>query len=286
MRILILGGDGMLGHQLLKTLDQHTTYVTLRQELSCYQSFKIFTKENSFPSIDIRRFDDLIDVFNVFKPQAVINAIGIVKQRSDAKQSIPSLEINALFPHRLANLCSMINARMIHISTDCVFSGEKGQYTEDDPMDARDLYGQSKFLGEVHDNHCVTLRSSIIGLELSRKTSLIEWFLAQKGSISGYRRAIYTGITTAEMSRLIENILLNHSELSGLWHVASTPINKFDLLKMLAEKLPKNDVIIQPDDQFFCDRSLIGTRLQEAINYIPPTWHDMLTELANEITNR
>ncbi len=194
MRILILGGDGMLGHQLFKQLkSNHDVRVTLRQDLAVYNKFMLFGRENTYTGIDIRSPIKLAGVLTDFHPDAVINAIGIVKQLKEANESIPSIEINALFPHRLALLCKDISARMIHLSTDCVFSGKKGNYVESDFSDADDLYGKTKFLGEVTDSHCLTLRTSMIGLELFRKKSLIEWFLAQKGTVNGYKkeRVIY-----------------------------------------------------------------------------------------------
>ncbi|MDQ3911555.1 MAG: SDR family oxidoreductase, partial [Actinomycetota bacterium] len=222
MRILILGGDGMLGHRLLMHLqDRHETKVTLRRELAAYERYGLFTLENSYWGVEAKDTERLLEVMGDFRPEAVVNAVGIVKQRGAAKEAIPSLEINALLPHRLALLCRAAGARLIHLSTDCVFSGRKGNYTEDDIPDAEDLYGRTKLLGEVTDAGCITLRTSIIGLELSRRTGLIEWFLAQRGEIRGFTKAIYTGLTTAEMSRVIERVLVEHPHLSGVWQVAS-----------------------------------------------------------------
>jgi len=167
-----------------------------------------------------------------------------------------------------------------------VFAGTRGGYREDDTADANDLYGRTKYLGELHDGHCVTLRSSIIGLELARKTGLVEWFLAQTGSIRGFRRAIYSGLTTAEMARVVERILLHHADISGVWQVASRPISKYDLLSGLASRLERGDMRVEPDDEFACDRSLDGGRFHDATGYQAPAWDDMLDELANEIKDR
>lgn len=178
MRILVLGGDGMLGHQLLKYLGpRHDVRVTLRQDIEAYASYKLFDNTNAYAGIDVRSLERITEVLADFQPQALINAVGIVKQRTSAKESIPSLEINALLPHRLSILCRVVGARLIHLSTDCIFSGKKGNYLETDASDAEDLYGKTKFLGEVHDDHCLTLRTSIIGRELARHKSLLEWFL-------------------------------------------------------------------------------------------------------------
>lgn len=288
MRILILGGDGMLGHQLFKTLRQkHEVRVSLRQDFAAYKSFGLFDANNAYAGIDVRRNDDLIGILADFRPQAVVNCVGIVKQRHSAKEAIPSIEINALFPHRLALMCEAINARMIHISTDCVFSGRKGNYTEHDHSDAEDLYGKSKYLGEVRDKHCVTLRSSIIGLQLSYKAGLIEWFLAQKGKINGFKRAIYSGVTTIEMSRVIERVLVDYTNLHGVWHVSSnTAINKFELLATFSEILERKDIQITPEENFICDRSLLSEPFKKETGYQPPSWQAMLHELAEQVKQR
>ena len=279
MRILILGGDGMLGHQLLTYLQpRHEVRVTLRQDLLSYTDFGIFASDNAYAGIDVRSLDRLVEVLADFRPEAVINAVGIVKQRPTAKESIPSLEINALLPHRLAVLCKGMNARLIHLSTDCIFSGKKGNYLESDPSDAEDLYGKTKFLGEVHDSNCLTLRTSIIGRELSRHKSLLDWFLAQTGPVKGFTNAIYTGFTTLEMSRIIEKMLINHPEASGVYQVSSEPINKYELLLLFREKLGLK-IEISADDSFHCDRSLDSTRFRAEFNYTPPAWPAMIEEL-------
>jgi dTDP-4-dehydrorhamnose reductase len=174
----------------------------------------------------------------------------------------------------------------VHMSTDCVFSGSKGMYLETDFEDAADLYGRSKLLGEVDTPHSITLRTSIIGLELSRKKSLIEWFLAQRGSIKGYSKVIYSGFTTIEMARIIEMLLLEQPTLSGVWHVASAPISKFDLLVELATILNRSDIEIEQDDTFVCDRSLDASQFGHATGYHAPNWHQMLGELAEQIQER
>jgi len=279
VRILILGGDGMLGHQLLKFLaPRHEVKVTLRQDLDAYSSYRLFDKDNAYTGVDVRSFERLVEVVADFRPEAIINAVGIVKQRPTAKESIPSLEINSLLPHRLSVLCKGIGARLIHLSTDCIFSGKKGNYQENDPADAVDLYGKTKFLGETQDSHCLTLRTSIIGRELSRNKSLLEWFLAQSGTIKGFTKAIYTGFTTLEMSRIIENMLVNHPEASGVYQVSSEPISKYDLLLLFREKLGHKVEII-PDDKFYCDRSLDSSRFRKEFGYTPPTWETMIEEL-------
>ena len=283
MRILILGGDGMLGHQLFKHLkSRHDVRVTLRQDMAVYKRFMLFSTENTYPGIDVRSSGRLVEVLTDFHPDAVVNAIGIVKQLPEAKESIPSLEINALFPHRLALLCKDISARMIHLSTDCVFSGKKGNYMESDTSDADDLYGRTKFLGEVTEKNCLTLRTSMIGLELSRKKNLLEWFLAQKRNVNGYKRVIFSGFTTLELSRVIENLLANYPEAHGVYHVSSEPISKLDLLSLIKEYL-KFQIEIIPDESFACDRSLDSSKFRQEFNYNPQSWEEMIIELCEDI---
>jgi dTDP-4-dehydrorhamnose reductase len=277
----------MLGHQLLKSWQSsHEVCVTLRGEADQYHQYGLFNDDNSYYGVDVRDFAQIVSVAEAFKPEAIVNAVGIVKQRSESHDAIISLEVNSLLPHRLSQLCSELGARLIHISTDCVFSGSKGMYTEDDLEDARDLYGRSKLLGEVHDTQAVTLRTSIIGLELSRKKSLIEWFLAQKGELKGFTRAIYSGFTTQEVARIIERVLVVDTCLSGLWHVGSAPINKYELLDLLSGYMGREDVKLLPDSGFFCERSLDASRFNKKTGYTPPPWNEMLEELAEQIRER
>lgn len=280
MRILVLGGDGMLGHQLLKhLLGRHDVRVTLRQMLPAYKEFELFDAENAYGGIEVGSMDRIVDVLGEFHPEAVVNAVGIVKQRSTAKESVPSLEINSLFPHRLAGLCKAAGIRMVHMSTDCVFSGRKGWYRETDLSDAEDLYGRTKYLGEVYESHCVTLRTSIIGKELSRKQGLLEWFLSQRGSVQGFTNALFSGFTTIELSRIIEKILMEHSENGGLYHVSSDPISKYDLLTLIKRKMGLR-IEIMPTGEPRLDRSLDSTKFRREFNYTPPTWEEMIGELS------
>lgn len=272
----------MLGHQLLKQLvEYHDVRVTVRQDFSVYSGYGLFTESNTYSGIDVRSVDSLLQVITDFRPQVIINAVGIVKQRSTAKESIPSIEVNALLPHRLAAVAKATSARLIHFSTDCVFSGRKGSYTETDDSDAKDLYGRSKYLGEVSEPHCLTLRTSIIGRELTRKTGLVEWFLAQSESVRGYRRAIYSGFTTNEMSRIVEMLITRYPDASGVWHVSSDQINKCDLLNLLKQHYGRAIEVI-PDDDFICDRSLDSSHFRSNFNYRPPRWESMIKELALE----
>ena len=280
MRILIPGGDGMLGHEFLRVLGRtHEVRVTLRRELAAYSGSGLFHAGNTYAEVDIRNAESMRACFEDFRPQAVINALGVVKQRPDAADSILSITINSLFPHQLAMLCEEYSSRLVQMSTDCVFSGNRGGYTEGDVTDANDLYGRSKILGEVRGDHCVTLRTSIIGRELSRRNGLLEWFLAQKGSAKGYRKAIFSGFSATEMARVIDRLLTRHPQVSGLYHASSEPIAKYDLLKMIKDAL-NLQIQIVPDDSFQIDRSLDSARLRAELGYTPPTWAEMIEELA------
>lgn len=287
MRCLILGGDGMLGHQLLTSWRQrHEVRVTLRGPLSAYAKYGLFHPDNSFDGVDACDSERVLEVMGEFRPEAVINCVGVIKQRSAAKQALPSITINSLLPHRLRLICAAAGARLVHLSTDCVFNGRRGNYRQSDHADAEDLYGLSKYLGEVGDAPGITIRSSIIGLELSRKQSLLEWFLAQRGTIKGFTNAIYSGVTTAEMARVIEHVLTEQPDLHGVWQVASQPINKCELLCRLSAVLGRRDVSIVPDETFHCDRSLDGSDFARRTGYRVSDWDRMLRELADQIQGR
>ena len=195
-------------------------------------------------------------------------------------QSRAAIPINALLPHRLAEICGLFGARLIHISTDCVFSGKKGLYTETDFADADDLYGRSKYLGEIDYPHAVTLRTSIIGHELNGSRSLVSWFLAQHGQVCGFRRAVFSGLPTVELGRVILEQVLPNSELHGLYHVSAEPINKFELLKLLARHYRKNIEII-PKDDLVINRSLNSKKFRQATKFHPKSW-DMMVQSMKE----
>jgi len=205
----------------------------------------------------------------------VVNCVGLIKQLADAENPLLEIPINAVLPHRLARLCEFSGARLVHISTDCVYSGKKGRYTEADLPDANDVYGQSKALGEVIYPHTITLRTSIIGHELQGNQSLLNWFLSQEGSCNGFRRAIFSGLPTVEFAQVIRDVVIPHAELSGLYHIAAQPINKYDLLKLIAEVYGKS-IDIVPDDNLVIDRSLNADRFRLATGYTAPEWSDLI----------
>lgn len=280
MKILILGGSGMLGHKLWMNLQQrYETWVTVRGTSGQFPDRPEFPRKYVRSHVDGLIFDEVTRSLASIQPDLVINCIGLIKQLPLAEDPLSALALNAMLPHRVSLLCRAANIRMIHISTDCVFSGRKGNYLESDQSDAEDLYGRSKFLGEVAYPHTVTLRTSIIGRELCSRYGLIEWFLAQSANIKGYRRAIYSGFTTDELSRIIADYVIPNRELSGVYHLSSDPISKYDLL-CLARSIFGRKLEILPDDQFFCDRSLNSTRFRQKTKYNPPSWQVMIEEMA------
>lgn len=282
MRILILGGDGMLGHRLLAEFEGgHDAAVTLRGPLERYAAFPILNARKRFCDVDVLDFRTIERAVRVFEPEVVINAIGIVKQRDDADDRRLAIEINALLPHRLAALCRDRGARLIHVSTDCVFSGRQGLYRETDNADAEDVYGRTKFLGEVAAPGCLTLRTSIIGRELSRKRGLLEWLMAQHGEIRGFTRAVFSGLTTHEFGRVVRMLVERHPGANGLYHVASQPIDKSSLLMGIKKALDL-PVEIVPDDSVVVDRSLDGSLFNQTYSYNPPSWDRMVTELRGD----
>ena len=283
MRILILGAYGMLGHKLWRILGRkHETYATCRASRRGLDLAFCLDSARLIPNVTAEYFDSVIESIDSVCPDVVINCIGIVKQRPQAKETIPSILVNALFPHRLASLCKRTNTRLIHFSTDCVFSGKKGMYVETDIPDAEDLYGRTKHLGEINEKGCVTIRSSIIGRELTGRMGFLEWVLSNKGgAVSGFTNAIYSGFTTTEMARIVNLVIKDYPELSGVWHVASKPISKFDLLNKINSKLNAG-IIIRPDGNFCCDRSLNAEAFNKKTGYIPPSWDVMIEGLSEE----
>ena len=280
MKILILGGSGMLGHRLWMDLrKEHEVWVTIRGEHNPFPHLAEFPEEFIRYRVDGFMFEEVTRAIASIQPDLVINCIGLIKQMGHlARDPLFSIQLNALLPHRISLICRTANIRMIHVSTDCVFSGKKGNYTENDQSDAEDLYGRTKFLGEVHYPHTITLRTSIIGRELKSHLGLIEWFLSQTGSIRGYKKAIFSGFTTDEIARIIMDYVIPNRELRGLYHVSSDPISKFDLL-MLARDAFQKEIEILPDYDFEIDRSLNSSRFREATGYEPKPWNEMIQDL-------
>lgn len=280
MKILVLGASGMLGNAMLRVMAENIDYevrATVRSA-AAKKYFPAPLAERIVVGVDVENADSLARVFDELRPEVVINCIGLVKQLAEANDPLMALPINALLPHRLARLCGLLGARLIHVSTDCVFNGAKGNYVESDPSDAEDLYGRSKYLGEVTYPHTITLRTSIIGHELGGNHGLVGWFLAQQGRIKGYRKAIFSGLPTVELSRVVRDFVLVRPALCGLYHVAAAPITKYDLLQLVARAYGKK-IDIEPDDQVIIDRSLTASRFREATSYVAPPWNELVARM-------
>jgi dTDP-4-dehydrorhamnose reductase len=285
VRVLILGAAGMLGHKLWQVFrDRFDTWATIRANLSSYARYGLFDSRRVLVGVDALDLDSVARALAAVRPDAVVNCIGIVKQARAAADPIVSLAVNSLFPHRLANLCQLTGAYFIHISTDCVFSGRRGMYCEEDTPDAEDLYGRTKLLGEVDGPGCVTLRTSIVGRELRTTYGLVEWFLSSRGgAVRGYTQAVFSGFTTLAMADIIANVLDRHPELSGLYNVSAEPISKYKLLCLLRDAFSVQ-IDVEPDSDVRVDRSLDSTRFREATGFVSPTWEDMMQGMAEDPT--
>lgn len=285
MRLLVLGGGGMLGHKLWQVAAEHfEAYATVRGTLAQSSAARVLDPAQTVEHVAADRLDRVASTLDRVRPDVVVNCIGIVKQRPDASDPVLSIAINALFPHQLAALCRTRGIRLLHVSTDCVFSGQRGNYRESDRPDPEDLYGHSKLLGEVSGEGCLTVRSSMIGRELGSARGLVEWTLAQDGrTVRGFRRAIFSGLTTLELSRVICEVAARQRDLHGLWHIAAAPISKLDLLHLIRDAYGLN-LTIEPADEPVIDRSLDGERFRAATGLIAPDWPQMIRDLANDPT--
>lgn len=269
----------MLGHVLFRYLSRNTDYEVYATTRNTKEITKYFSSDlipHVRPeNVDADNFDSVIRALASIQPGIVINCIGIIKQLPIASDPLTAITVNAQLPHRISLVSRAANARMIHISTDCVFDGKKGMYTEEDIPSPEDLYGRTKLLGEVCYPHCVTLRTSIIGHELKGKYGLIEWFLRQSGRIDGYENAIYSGFPTIELARIIGAYVLPNPELSGLYHVSSSPISKLDLLRIVNTKYGRN-IDVDAFGGFYQDRSLVSKRFVEQTGYAAPAWQALV----------
>lgn len=280
-RILILGASGMLGNAALRVFaeDPACEVVGSVRSAGVIKTLQAKAPAAQFVAgIDVESLDSLTRLFAQVRPDVVINCIGVVKQLAEADDPLTAIPLNALLPHRLARLAQVAGARLVHVSTDCVFTGSQGGYLETDPSDAQDLYGRSKLMGEVDYENAVTLRTSIIGHELAGAHGLVGWFLAQPGPVRGFTKAIFSGLPTVELARVIQQHVLPHPELRGTWHVSAAPIDKYTLLKLVAAEYGRTNEIA-PDDKLVIDRSLDSTRFRAATGYAPPAWPELVRRM-------
>jgi dTDP-4-dehydrorhamnose reductase len=275
----------MLGHKLIQVLASDAdVWGTLRRDFGEFAGLGILEQQRCIENVDAADEASVRQAIERAEPDIVLNAIGVVKQLPTSKDVITALTINSIFPHRLAQLSDEFGFRLITISSDCVFSGRKGNYTESDVPDAVDLYGKSKNLGEIDYGRSLTLRTSIIGRELSTSHSLVEWFLSNEGgSVKGFRQAIYSGFPTIVIAGLIKDLIFKYPNLKGLYHVSSDPIDKFELLKLL-KMYYKANIEIDPSDELRIDRSLDSSRFRTETGLEPAGWPEMIERMTADPT--
>lgn len=283
-RVLVMGATGMLGHTFFNQfckLARYDVFGTARSILGLEHFFTETERKRIRVNVDADNFDTVVRAMASIQPDIVINCIGLIKQLPIGGDPLSAITINAQLPHRISLVCKSANSRLIHLSTDCVFDGQIGMYTESDIPSPTDLYGRTKLLGEVAYPHCVTLRTSIIGHELKGRLGLIDWFLSQENDIRGFTHAIYSGFPTIEMARIITDFVIPNDELNGLYQVSSNPISKYDLLRLVAKQYNKK-IEIKPYGDFHCDRSLDSSRFRIATGYSPPSWEKLVESMHDD----
>jgi len=281
MNILVLGANGMLGSAMIKVISEvsdYKVYGTIRSNSLVEKISLLAPKAIILRGIDVLDSDSLLDALTISRPSVIVNCVGLIKQLAEVNDPLRVLPINSLLPHRLAKLAKLLDAKLIHISTDCVFSGDKGGYFEFDISDAKDLYGRSKFIGEVYGDNAVTLRTSIIGHELNGSNGLLEWFLSQNDKCNGYSKVIFSGLPTVSLSRIIRDYVITRPKMTGLYHVASEPISKFNLLKIISE-VYKKDIDIVSDEALNINRSLNASKFKNFTGFISPAWRELVAEM-------
>ncbi|GAB5377026.1 MAG: SDR family oxidoreductase [Acuticoccus sp.] len=287
MTVLVLGAGGMLGLALCRELAARLPGGA-RWRRACGGARPRIALPPGLdvaPHVDALQIDSINAALERFRPHTVINAIGFVKNRGGRDEIDLMLAVNGLFPHQLAERCRAFGARLIHFSSDCVFSGTRGAYRETDPPDAQDVYGHSKALGEVTSRHALTLRTSMIGLPGFGGRGLLGWFLDRSDPVKGFTNAVFSGPTAPELARLVAHIITARGPYGGLLHVAAAPIDKFTLLSMLGTAFARDTEIV-PDGALRIDRSLRADRLAARYGYSAPSWPAMVDELAAEWRSR
>ena len=272
-KILILGASGMLGNAIFRYFVEHTEHCvvgSIRAD-SARHKLPMNLRDHTISGGAVDDPDMLARLIDRAQPTIVINCVGLIKQLEDGNDPLSAIPINSTLPHRLARLCSLIGARLVHLSTDCVFSGKKGMYLESDIPDASDFYGRTKLLGEVDYPHAITLRTSIIGHELQGSSSLIGWFLSQEKSVKGYSKAVFSGLPTVEIARIIQEFVLPNDTMRGLYHLSAEPINKYSLLQLVAQAYGKKIQILE-DKSLVIDRSLDSSRFRKLTGFMPESW--------------
>jgi len=285
MRILILGGNGMIGHKMYQKIssEYNDTWVTLRRDLNDYKFKSLFNDSKVIDNLDLTNLVRLKCKLDELKPNIIINACGITIRRGIDNLISNTIILNSVLPHFLNEWVIENNQRLIHFSTDCVFSGFKGNYSENDTPDNNDLYGRTKALGEIKSSlRSITLRGSMIGRELENKTELLEWFLNQNDkSIKGFSNIIYSGITTIKMADIVLLIIKNYPSLNGIFNVSAKSISKFDLLNLCKLHFNMNTTI-ENDKKYISNKNLISTKLYNIIQIQQPDWTDLIVDLKDD----
>jgi len=278
MKVCVLGSGGLLGHMLIRVLSaSHDVYGTTREKASKDSPLAQFLPiEKWIGEVDAAEPSSIKRVFEKNQFDIAINCIGLIKQRSDQVDDRPMMSINGEFPHKLAEIANSSGVRVIQISTDCVFSGDKGNYVETDTPDPVDTYGRSKLLGELNDSTNLTIRTSHIGPELGRHTSFFDWVLGSENqTVNGYMGAIYSGFSTRVSAQLIGTLLERFYLYGNVWHLASKPISKFELIELINSVFDLKIQLVE-DRQYTCDRSLKMDSLNKRFEFTAPTWRAMI----------
>ena len=284
MKILVLGANGMIGHRVILELRKYfgdQVYGLIRRSRSDFNTTEML-QTNIFEKIDIVNWNDFSRLLSDLSPNIVINAIGVTIRRPEIQDLSYALEVNSFFPQRLAKWAQYNNSKLIHFSTDCIFSGESGNYTELSNPSASDVYGRTKFLGEVDGPNCLTLRFSCIGQELDTRSELLEWFLSQdNSSIKGFTNVLYSGVSSIVVSKEVCRIIQEYKSLTGIYQISSFPISKYDLLNLAKKHFNKN-IQIEPYDQYVSNKILLNNKYSQDTGFTPTSWEVMMAELAND----
>ncbi|MEX9611149.1 dTDP-4-dehydrorhamnose reductase family protein [Providencia manganoxydans] len=287
MKVLVIGATGMLGYSLFSNLSDYK-HLDVFGTVRSIKKKEVFFKNRIsklFTNININDTNSIERTINYLKPDIVLNCIGLIKQHDISKQHISAITVNALFPHQLANICDNNGSKLIHFSTDCVFDGTIGNYKENDLPTATDLYGKSKCLGEINYGRHITLRTSIIGHELSTSVSLIDWFLSQEKCVDGFSKAIFSGLPTCYIAKILAELIFTNPKLKGMYHLSVDSIDKFSLLTLVAESYKKR-ITINNNTSFSINRSLNSTNFRNLTGFVPPKWHELVEYMHNDYIKR
>lgn len=272
-----MGATGLIGSYIFNYLSSKTTHDVFGTIRSPHDIRYFNQKKQTHitANIDASNAIEVLSVFKKVKPEVVVNCIGLTKHVETGSDPLQMIELNAIWPHKLAKLCTEYAARLIHISTDCVFSGKRGNYSEADIPDADNLYGRTKILGEINYGGHLTLRTSTIGHEFHTTYGLLEWFLAQDKECQGFSKAIFSGLPSVVFAEVIKDYVLPSPRLEGLYQVSAEPIDKYELLKLIASIYGKK-IEIKQDREFTIDRSLNHEKFKAATGYVPAAWPELI----------